>query len=425
MIQVAVALLFAALFGCATLDPGTTPAGDHERQLLVMITAAPPHYRPGTSASGYGSGATRPRFDLAGLALARDHGMTLADDWPMPALGLHCFVMTIAAGQSREMLAAQLAADPRVESVQPVQLFRTLARNDPYYAMQSSARALDLDGLHQIATGRNVRIAQVDTGVDLSHPDLLGALTTARNFVDGSSYAAEVHGTAVAGVMVARADNSLGIVGVAPDATLLPLRACWPDQADSDTALCSSFTLAKAIQFAVDQRVRVLNLSLGGPRDRLLERLIDRATDAGMTVVGAVDAAAPGPSFPSAHPRVIAIVAADEPRLAFYVELPRGAILAPGRDVLTTVPQGRWRFFSGASFAAAHATGVVALLLEKKPDLNGEAVRALLAQPDPRGEPTAGLRLDGAAALALLGARPDCGAGAVRPVQTVGLRSDC
>ena len=72
---------------------------------------------------------------------ARDHGMTLADDWPMPALGLHCFVMTIAAGQSREMLAAQLAADPRVESVQPVQLFRTLARNDPYYAMQSSARA--------------------------------------------------------------------------------------------------------------------------------------------------------------------------------------------------------------------------------------------------------------------------------------------
>ena len=77
--------------------------------------------------------------------------------------------------------------------------------------------------------------------------------------------------------MVGRADNSVGIVGVAPDATLLPLRACWPDQADSDTALCSSFTLAKAIQFAVDQRVRVLNLSLGGPRDRLLERLIDRA----------------------------------------------------------------------------------------------------------------------------------------------------
>ena len=59
----------------------------------------------------------------------------------------------------------------------------------------------------------------------------------------------------------------------------------------------------------------------------------------------------------------------------------------------------------------------MALLLEKKPDLNGEAVRALLAQPDPRGEPTAGLRLDGAAALALLGARRDCGAGAARSAQ--------
>lgn len=424
MIRLAVALLCATLVGCATLDLGTTPADDHERQLLVMIAAAPPHYRPGTSASGYGSRATRPRFDLAGLALARDHGMTLADDWPMPALGLHCFVMTIGAGQSREVLAAQLAADSRVESVQPVQLFRTLGRNDPYYAMQSSARALDLDRLHQIATGRNVRIAQVDTGVDLSHPDLHGALTEARNFVDGSGYAAEVHGTAVAGVIVARADNSLGIVGVAPEATLLPLRACWPDQADSDTALCSSFTLAKAIQFAVDQRVRVLNLSLGGPRDRLLERLIERATEAGMTVVGAVDAV-PGRSFPSAHPRVIAIVSADDPRLASNVELPRGAILAPGRDVLTTVPHGRWRFFSGASFAAAHATGVVALLLEKNPDLNGEAVRALLAQPDPRGEPTAGLRLDGAAALALLGARRDCGAGAVLAAHSARRHSDC
>ncbi len=412
-------LLVASLVGCASLAP---PAGNHERQLLVMIAAAPPHYRPGTPASGYGSRATRPRFDLAGLALARDHGVTLADDWPMPALGLHCFVMTIAAGQSREMLAAQLAADPRVESVQAVQLFRTLGRNDPYYAMQSGARALDLDRLHQVATGRDVRVAQIDTGVDVSHPDLRGALSEARNFVDGSGYAAEVHGTAVAGVIAARADNNLGIVGVAPEATLLPLRACWPDPGDADTALCSSFTLAKAIQFAVDQRVRVLNLSLGGPRDRLLERLIDRATDAGMTVVGAVDPAAPTQSFPSAHPRVIAIVAADDPQLAPHAELPRGAILAPGRDVLTTVPDGRWRFFSGASFAAAHATGVVALLLEKSPDLNGEAVRALLARPDPRAGPTAALRLDAAAALALLSARRDCGG--IRAA-SVRRRSDC
>ncbi len=424
MIRLAAALLCAALVGCATPDPGAAPAGDHERQLLVMIAAAPPHYRPGTAASGYGSRATRPRFDLAGLALARDHGMALSDDWPMPALGVHCFVMTIPEGQSRETLAAQLAADPRVESVQPVQLFRTLGRNDPYYAMQSSARVLDLDRLHQTATGRDVRIAQVDTGVDLSHPDLRDALTEARNFVNGSRYAAEVHGTAVAGVIVARADNNLGIVGVAPAATLLPLRACWPDPGNADRALCSSFTLAKAIQFAVDQRVHVLNLSLGGPRDRLLERLIERAADAGMTVVGAVDPAAPMRSFPTAHPRVIAI-AADDPLLQPDVELPRGAILAPGREVLTTAPDGRWRFFSGASFAAAHASGVVALLLEKSPDLNGEAVRALLAQPDSRAGPTAALRLDAAAALSLLGARRDCGAGAVVAAQRVRSRSDC
>ena len=110
--------------------------------------------------------------------------------------------------------------------------------------------------------------------MELDHPDLRGRIVVARNFVDARDAVAELHGTAVAGIIGARADNGVGIVGVAPEAQLMALRACWQVPADANAAVCSSFTLAKALQFAIDNNARVINLSLGGPRDRLLERLV-------------------------------------------------------------------------------------------------------------------------------------------------------
>ena len=112
-------------------------------------------------------------------------------------------------------------------------------------------------------------MAAIDSGVEVDHPDLRGRIVLARNFVDTREAVAELHGTAVAGIIGARADNSVGIVGVAPDAQLMALRACWQRPADESAAVCSSFTLAKALQFAIDNGAKVINLSLGGPRDRL------------------------------------------------------------------------------------------------------------------------------------------------------------
>jgi subtilisin family serine protease len=238
--------------------------------------------------------------------------------------------------------------------------------------LQASAKALRLDQLHQMATGRNVRVAEIDTGVDVKHPDLDGQLARARNFVDGTDYVAELHGTAVAGIIVAKADNGIGIVGIAPAATLMPLRACWQSADDLGGALCSSFTLAKAIQYALTQRAHVLNLSLAGPRDRLLERLIDKAIDQGVTVIGAMDPAAPAESFPATHPQVIAVASASTGGTL------GGVILAPGDDVLTTTPNASWGFVSGTSFATAHVTGITALLLELSPNLKPREISAVL-----------------------------------------------
>src|SRR6185295_8428623 len=137
----------------------------------------------------------------------------------------------------------------RVESAQPINVFHTLGHNDPLYPLQPGARQWRLAELHEVATGRNAIVAQIDTGVELDHPDLRGQVALARNFVDGSDWAGEAHGTAVAGIIAARADNGIGIAGVAPQAVLMALRACW-QAGDRGAASCNSFTLAKALQFA-------------------------------------------------------------------------------------------------------------------------------------------------------------------------------
>jgi subtilisin family serine protease len=181
----------------------------------------------------------------------------------------------------------------------------------------------------------------------------------------------------------------------------MPLRACWEDRGRPGGALCSSFTLAKAIQYVLSHSARVLNLSLAGPRDRLLERLIDKAIDQGITVVGAVDSSQPEDSFPAAHPGVIAVGSAGT---AIVVS---GEILAPGEHVLTTTLNASWGFLSGNSFAAAQVSGIAALLLERSPKLRpGEVSRILREHVHQSGSESS--VVDACSALASVSAGLDC-----------------
>jgi subtilisin family serine protease len=292
----------------------------------------------------------------------------------MPVLGLHCFMMEIRKPDGAADLASLLSRDPRVAWAQPVQAFHAMTAttgDDPLYPLQPVARAWHLTELHHAALGRGVRVAVVDSGIDSGHPDLAGQIERRENFVDGKPYEAEMHGTAIAGIIAARAGNGLGIVGVAPGARLLALRACW-QQAAGDTA-CDSFSLAKALQAAIVQGADVINLSLAGPDDRLLRALLDRALQHGITLVGAVDARLAGGGFPASHPGVLAVAEAvpeNEPAARI--------LLAPGRDVPSTLPGARWGFVSGASFAAAEVSGLVALIVELRPGLGPQRVREAL-----------------------------------------------
>src|SRR5262249_30293585 len=151
------------------------------------------------------------------------------------------------------------------------------------------------------------------------------------------------------------------------------LRACWQTGPNPAT-VCSSFTLAKAVQYALRHQAQVLNFSLSGPPDLLLERLLDRALAQGVTIVAAADPEARDAGFPASHPMVIAVAAPGTARVEGRM------LLAPGHDILTTTAGGGWGFMSGNSLAAAHVSGVAALLLERSPDLKPQQLHALLVR---------------------------------------------
>jgi subtilisin family serine protease len=355
-------LLGAAIQPLARAAPdeqtATSAAASH--QVLLLLRLPPEHYRPESAYSGgYGDGAAHGARRRVAAALAREHGLTLATDWALPLLSVDCYVMAVPDNQSPEQVAQALARDPRVAWAQTMNVYRTRGYNDPLYPLQPAAQAWHLSELHEISTGRDVRVAVIDSGVDEHHPDLAGQVVLKENFVDGRRDAPEQHGTAVAGIIAARADNGIGIVGVAPNARLLALRACW--QESSHATLCTSLSLAMALHFAIMHEVGIINLSLSGPPDRLLDALLDVALSRSITIVGAVDTGLPDGEFPASHAGVVAVTdSADDSAVA-------GALVAPGRDVPTTLPGARWNLVSGASYAAAHVAGLFALMRERQP----------------------------------------------------------
>jgi len=354
----ATATAFSADIDAAVPAAPAAPASA-PRQVLVMLRSPPAHARVDGSygAADYGDAARTASQARVGARLAAAHGLTVVTLWAMPALGMDCIVLALPPEASLDASIAALQAHAEVAWAQPMNEFHAQGHLDPLYALQPAATQWHLDDLHAVATGRHVHVAIIDSGVDDTHPDLAQAVQARANFVDGQDWVAELHGTAVAGLVAARADNGIGIVGIAPDAQLLALRACW--EVSPSQTLCNSLSLAKALSFAIERRAEVINMSLSGPVDLLLGRLIDVALAHRQQVVAAVDERAPGGGFPAAHPGVIAV--ADAQSEGPLGDRP-GVWSAPARDLPTTVPGGGWRMVSGTSFAAGEVSGLLAVM---------------------------------------------------------------
>jgi subtilisin family serine protease len=389
-VRVLAALLVVALVtGCAgtpartARDSGGEPGN---RKILVTVrqTASLALGLTGTPGQRYQQRryGPSPTVERTLSQIAHDHSLERVEGWAIQSLSVYCEVLEVADGRSVEDAVRELKADPRVELAQPMNYFdtQTSRYDDPYVDLQSSALELDVEDAHELATGRGVSIAIIDSAIDGNHPDLRGRIRLARDLVDDDrrgARAGEVHGTAVAGIIASTANNRVGIVGVAPDADIAALRACWAVDKNSVAARCSSFSLARALEIAVELKPNVINLSLAGPDDPLLGRLLDEIIDRGIIVVAALpetSASSAALSFPASHPKVLAAHSAADP-LANDSPFHIGA---PASEIITTTPGASYAFLSGNSLAAAHTTGVVALLIERDPTLDAEKIAALL-----------------------------------------------
>lgn len=407
-LALALAVWIAAIMIAPAVQAQTdAPQADEAHQVLVLLRLPTSHLRSGSDYSGaYGDEMGRNARRRVANQLARDAGLTMLNDWPMPILGIDCYVMAVPADRSVHEVAQALSRDKRVSWAQPMGVFHARAAAgadaDPLFAAQPATVAWNLAELHKISTGANVRVAVIDSMVEAGHPDLAGQIQAARNFAPERGAAAEQHGTSVAGVIGARANNGLGIAGVAPGARLLALRACWQEAGAPDKpspTVCNTLSLAKAIDFAITQNAQVINMSLSGPPDPLLGKLIDVALRRGITVVGAVDASLPSGGFPAGHPGVVAAVEDSTAPSA------GGIYGAPGRGIPTTLPGGRWFVVDGSSYAAAHISGLFALLYERRPARLGSPLLVLA-----RGE---GRKIDACATL--LRADSPCNCACAKP----------
>jgi subtilisin family serine protease len=402
------AVILAALVAGPHAPAGAAgaPTASSDREILVMVRIPPQHYRAsGSYGGGYGDDLGRSARERVAKSVAHKFGLTLVDDWPMPMIGVDCFVMSVPDGRATSAAAQQVSHDSDVSWAEPVELYtsRSSTPNDPLFAAEPAAAQWHLADLHRIASGRGTRVAVIDSGIDDRHPDLAGQVAVNRNFVVGQPLVPEQHGTAVAGIIAAKGNNHIGIIGVAPGARLLGLRACW--QSRGSTA-CDTLSLAKALYFAVESKADVINLSLSGPDARLLREILGIASARGTAVVAAFDPKLPGGGFPASAPGVIAV--SDAPVGGSHGEV----YVAPGREVPTTEPGGRWFLVNGSSFAAAHVSGLVALIRERRPS----APLALVSQR--RG----GGSIDACATLVRAAGACDCACGGSRSAAGLGGR---
>ena len=418
----------ALLSACASSRPMTPPdsqaspgqlAGpsvssmDSQRDIVLAVAnpLEPPGMHAGASLLGYvpsrhyGAGQ-RAVSTLA--ALKQGYGLREVTGWPIKALDLYCVVLEPPPGMARDTLLKALAKDNRVQLAQPLQSYSVYADapqdtrhyNDPYVNLQRGFVETDAALAQGLSQGSGVHIAVVDTGVDMTHLDLQGRIRDMHNMVDddASTFNHDSHGTEVAGVIAANADNHQGIVGIAPKAILSVYKACWYPPASNAGARCNSFTLAKALAGIIDTDARIVNLSLGGPTDPLLNMLLAKLLSQGRVVITAMPPDGVADGFPDSAPGVIVV------RVSGSSAAPSGVLSAPGNDILTTQPGGGYDFTSGSSMAAAHVTGIAALLLSLAPKLDATAVHDLLLRSSKISNGT--LQVNAASAVMALRSTP-------------------
>jgi subtilisin family serine protease len=180
----------------------------------------------------------------------------------------------------------------------------------------------------------------------------------------------------MAGAIAARK----ALMGIAPGARILAIHAFSTESRESPQA--TTRHILAGLDYAIKKGARVINMSFAGPYDPMLQLAIKNARDKGVVLIAAAGNAGPKspPLYPAADPNVIAVTATDQDDKLFAQanQGPHVAVAAPGVDILEPAPNGTYQVTTGTSVAAAHVSGVAALLLERNPALDPASVHELL-----------------------------------------------
>ena len=325
--------------------------------------------------------------------VASRYDLTRIESQDFPLIGTSVYRWRIGGRRTVPNVIRALGSENTVASVQPNYIFvlqdqavvaPAVPAAKPDDSVQYVLDKLQAAPAHQIATGKDVLIAVIDSEIDAKHADLGGAIAKSFDAL-GHDNAPHLHGTSIAGAIVAHGK----LTGIAPGAQLLAVHA-FDDGAG--VAKGASFAIYKGLQWAADNGARIVNMSFAGPSDPMLARLLTAAYNKGMVLIAAAGNAGPQsePLYPAADPDVIAVTATDSDDHIF-ADANRGrhiAVAAPGVDILSLAPDDKYQMSTGTSIAAAHVSGIAALLLERKPSLKPSDVRAILiSTATPLGPP--------------------------------------
>lgn len=310
--------------------------------------------------------------------MARRHGLRRIQSQNFALIGATIGLFRIADRRSADVVSREFATEASVRSVQPNfryllqdQKPAALGEGDPLQYVLAKMR---LPEAHKLAHGSGIKVAVIDAMIDAKHPELAGSIVDSFDAL-GSTEGPHVHGTGIAGAIVAHAR----LMGSAPAAGIMAIRAFGTA---ASSAQSNSYVILKALNYAVVKGAQVINMSFAGPKDALIERGVNALAKKDIVMVAAAGnaGAKSPPLYPAANANVIAVSATDAQDHLFTASNRGGyvAVAAPGVDVFLPAPDGKYQMTSGTSFSAAYVSGLAALMLERNPALKAHELRALL-----------------------------------------------